>query len=217
MTSDDLRKILASRAKKCIALSGDLLLTGEYIIAGSCIATNQIRDIDVFPVWLKEFSIPKDNIITESPNATTISNDNGPVIQFCKYEWNSLENLLKSFDFAHLQAGVKISDGFVQEIKWTDEFLYAHAASTSSFTGSEYPLSSLLRLLKYHKRDEISEQSAMVAVLDIILAVISRGFNGWEDFKRQLDAIDLNLIPEQQEELDIDNLRRLFDVLNKGQ
>lgn len=215
MTKDDLTKILASRAKKCIELTGNLLTENEYIIAGSCIATNQIRDIDVFPVGSREFVIPKENRILETPNAITVSNGHNPAIQFCKYRWDSLQKLIESFDFAHIQAGVRISNGLVVEIKWTDNFLYAHAAQTSGFTGSEYPLSSLIRLLKYRKRDEISEQSAMVAMLDILVAIVSRGFKNWDDFKKQLDAVDLNLIPEQQAELDIDNLKFLYDLLLK--
>lgn len=50
MNKSNLEKILTYRAKRCIELSNGILEKGTYYIAGSAIASNQIRDIDVFPV-----------------------------------------------------------------------------------------------------------------------------------------------------------------------
>lgn len=213
MTQEDLKKILGSRTKKCISLANGLLDSGHYILAGSAIATPEIRDIDIYPVMGTPFHIPSENILVKTRNATTIKNS--PPLQFCSYFQPTLKALIESFDFAHIQAGVRIEDGLVVEIEWTHAFLYAGACQTSSFMGSEYPLASLIRLLKYHKRGDISDQSAMVASINILKSIVSRGFTGYEDFKDQLDAVDLGLIPEDQHEL-IPSLQDLFSLLDKG-
>jgi hypothetical protein len=213
MDRGDLSKILGARAKRCISLANGLLDSSHYILAGSCIATSEIRDIDIYPVAGCEFTIPRDKHLVATKNSVTIQNT--PPLQFCNFEKPNLEALLDSFDFAHIQAGVRIGDGAIVEIKWTESFLYAGACLSSCFTGSEYPLSSLIRLLKYHKRGEISNQSAMVSSIEILSAIVSRGFNSYEDFKDQLDAVDLGLIPENQQEL-IEPLQDLYSLLNKG-
>lgn len=175
MNKEDLSKILGARAKRCITLSNGLLDSGHYILAGSAIATPEIRDIDVYPVTGREFIIPKEKRVVETKNAVTIQNT--PLLQFCRFEKPDLQSLISLFDFAHIQAGVRIEDGAVVEIKWTEEFLYSGACQTSCFTGS--------------------------------------GFNGWEDFKDQLDAVDLGLIPEEQTEL-VPALREIYFLLDKG-
>jgi hypothetical protein len=159
MNKSSLESILSSRAKRCIEISNGMLSKGEYYLAGSAIASNKIRDIDVFPVEGEEFNIPKTGRIVTTKNAITIKNE--PPIQFCSYRKESLEALIRSFDFSHIQAGAHIRSGEVIAVQWTEEFLYAKASNSSSFVGSEYPLSSLVRLPKYFKRGEI-QQSALI-------------------------------------------------------
>lgn len=207
MNAETLTQILVSRAKRCIQLSHGILSKGSYHIAGGAIASDTIRDIDVYPVDGKPFDVPIKGRIVTTKNAITINND--PPIQFCKYQKLSLELLLSSFDFSHIQAGVTIADGRVTEIKWTEAFLFAKASGTSSFTGSEYPLSSAIRLLKYSRRGEITEHSSLSALLSVVCAVVERGFKSYEDFKDQLDAVDLGLVPEQYGEAS-DYVLRLY-------
>lgn len=213
MNENDLRSILFARSKKCIVLSNGLLSDGDYYIAGSAIASNRINDIDVYPVEDKPFNIPSNNRIISTKNAVTVSNGSNPAIQFCNYKKSSLFSLIESFDFAHLQAGAQIQDGEVLKVEWTNAFLYSRASGTSMFTGSDYPLSSAIRLLKYYKREELSDTSAMVAMLRIVHDIVRHGFSGYEDFKDQLDAVDLGLIPEEIDSIS-DNLNYLIDLFN---
>lgn len=66
------------------------------------------------------------------------------------------------------------------------------------FVGSEYPLSSLIRLVKYAKRGLYPKRRDYTAdILRILTAIIERGYSGYEDFKDQLDAIDLGYEGEE--------------------
>ncbi len=66
------------------------------------------------------------------------------------------------------------------------------------FVGSEYPLSSLIRLVKYAKRGLYPARRDYLAdMLRILTAVVERGYSDYEDFKDQLDAIDLNYEGEE--------------------
>ena len=213
MDSSNLKSAIKSRALKCISLSNGILERGEYYLAGSSIATLCVRDIDIYPVEGREFTIPADNRVSETRNAVTIKND--PPLQFCRYKKPSLSALISSFDFAHIQAGAHISDGVVLSVEWTESFLFAKATGTSSFTGSEYPLSSAIRLMKYHSRGEITSRYAMCSMINIIAAVVARGFDGYEDFKDQLDAVDLGLIPDEVMGIAESNLKELFELLDR--
>ena len=217
MNKTSLERILSSRAKRCIDLSNGILKTGNYYIAGSCIASNEIRDIDIFPVEFQPFNIPSENRVAVTKNAVTIKND--PPLQFCSYRKKSLKELIQSFDFSHIQAGAYIRDGEVIGVWFTEEFLYSKAGGNSSFLGSDYPLSSLVRLPKYFKRDELSHSALIVATLKILHDIVDRGFKGYDDFKDQLDAVDLGMVPEEIDEIseEQDVLKNLFDLLNKGE
>ena len=61
---DALSDTLARRANKCIKLASPHLSKGEYYIAGSCIASSVVNDIDVFPVT-DEYLIPIDNVLVK--------------------------------------------------------------------------------------------------------------------------------------------------------
>lgn len=212
MNKDDLTRILTSRAAKCISLASPHLDKGQYFIAGSCISTDDINDIDIYPAGESEFIIPIVNRInTRSLNSVTIACN--PPLQFCHYKKSDLSTLINSFDFSHVQAGAHVQDRAIKAITWTDSYLYAGASRTSDFEGSEYPLSSAIRLLKYHKRGEISQRGAMVAMLKIIEAIVARGFKDYNDFKDQLDAVDLGLVPKDIEAVNNTGLKELFERL----
>jgi len=196
MDKDDLRRVLLGRALTCVSLASPLLDTGELFIAGSCIATPTINDIDVYPVGDLPLIIPTaGRVPSASKNTTTIKKSADAVpVQFCHaYKKATLEGLVQSFDFSHIQAGVQVSDGKVTAVYWTESYLYATAAGSSAFEGSEYPLSSAIRLLKYHKRGAIGYRASLRAMLAIISTVVNRGFKDYDDFKDQLDAVDLGL------------------------
>lgn len=211
---DDLRSILRSRAKHVVHAAHPHLNTGTYYVAGSAIATRDISDIDVYPAGDLPFNLPKGaKVLAATKNALTIAND--PPIQFCQFKKPSLDALIESFDFAHVQAGAAIENGEVTAVAWTDAFVAANACRTSEFTGSEYPLSSAIRIMKYHKRGELTRGSSIRSMIDIVHAIVSRGFKDYDDFKDQLDAVDLGLLPESLAEIDKVKLLKLFELLRK--
>ena len=194
-------------------------LRSEYYIAGGAIA-GHINDVDVFPVKpglpaLEErFAIDTKQypIVSKTANATTYATKPWPT-QLCHYQHDTLQALVDSFDFAHIQAGVQCSGTGVVCAYHTDAFVEAKATMLSWFTGSAYPLSSLVRAGKYYKRGDMARGSYLRAVLDCVGAVAERGFKDYDDFKDQLDAVDLGLIPEQLEEVERAGLVVLFNAL----
>ena len=57
-------------------------------------------------------------------------------------------------------------------------------------------------------------KSYIPAVINILTNIIKRGFNDYDDFKDQLDAVDLGLLEEDYKEAKED-FRELFEILNK--
>lgn len=216
MNENDFKDVIKSRAIRCIKEAKGLLDTGEYFIGGGCLSDHEFNDIDIYPVGEEKFIIPLSNveILSETKNATTIKGKFRP-LQFCNYKKSSLEDLVKSFDFSHIQVAAHIKDGIVKDIYWSEDFLYSKAANNSHFIGSEYPLSSLVRLLKYYRRGNLTKSSAIKSIVDILSAIVRRGYKTYEDFKDQLDAIDLGLVPEDFTELDKQSLINLFEDLRK--
>jgi hypothetical protein len=135
----------------------------------------------------------------------------------CNFFHPSLKALVDSFDFAHIQIGamVDIKCKCVEEIYYTEAYEKAHIIESTAYVHSEYPLSSLIRLVKYAKRDAFAGSSYIYSIITILKDIVERGFNDYEDFKEQLDAVDLGLLPEAFNELDRGVLLDLFEVLRK--
>ena len=136
-------------------------------------------------------------------NALTIIINNKPV-QFCNYKKPSLEDLIESFDFAHIQIGVEVTtvwdenmsytESSVEYAVYTNDWAKAHMLVTTWYTGSEYPLSSLMRCVKYAQRGDFAGRSWKVSMLQILDDIISRGYENYQDFKDQMAAVDLMLL-----------------------
>lgn len=84
------------------------------------------------------------------------------------------------------------------DIAWYDAWVEYRITRQSTYTGSEYPLSSLIRLNKYVKRDIIKGKSYTIEVLKILNDIIKRGYTDYRDFKNQLDAVDLLLLEPKE-------------------
>jgi len=209
----DLRDTLTARAKRCVRVASGHLSEGEFFLGGGAVATRDMNDIDIYPAGDAAFTIPKGVILASSKNATTIGN--APPLQFCNYKRATLAQLVASFDFAHIQARAHVKDGAILSVEWTPAFVAANACRTSEFTGSDYPLSSSIRLLKYNKRGELTRHHSIHSMLNIIREIVERGFKDYEDFKDQLDAVDLGLNPEELEGVVRSNVMRLFELLRK--
>ena len=189
-----------------------------YFVAGNSCNASAPHDFDLYPWRNSEFDFEgiKSRIesvggyvIIETRNALTV-NISGKIIQFCNYWKPDLISLIESFDFAHIQIGVAVtieweSDGYdhsaVEYVEYTDNWQRAHMLETTWYTGSEYPLSSLLRTVKYFKRGAYANKFEYKKdIINILNNIISRGYKDYQDYKDQLAAIDLLLLePEENE------------------
>lgn len=187
-----------------------------YFVAGNSCNAAAPHDFDIYP-WGSSFDFDSMKprvtsvggyIICETRNALTV-NISGKVVQFCNYKKSDLISLIESFDFAHIQVGVAVEiewgDGYecsyIKYVEYTDEWQRAHMLETTWYTGSEYPLSSLLRVMKYFKYGcYASKYEYKKDVLKILNDIISRGYENYKDYKDQLAAVDLLLLePEERE------------------
>jgi hypothetical protein len=210
---------------------------GSFYLAGNSLNPDKPRDLDLFPIGKSDFfegigkTIEEEyfdfkkigKVVSTTQNAITLD-VKGRIIQFCRYHKPDLEALINSFDFAHIQVGVKVElaksefqdrwSVFIKEVFFTDAYLAARVMGKTWFQGSEYPLSSLMRLLKYHKREHLSSYEAIREMISIVSAIIKRGFHNYPDFLDQMNAVDIALPPEYLEGVP---LTELFDLLHRPQ
>lgn len=177
---------------------------GSFYVAGNSLNEEAPNDFDIYPVWKNQFDdvrskIGEDNVVCVTKNAVTAKID-GRTVQFCNYFKPSLEELLKSFDFAHVQVGARFTkalDGSpISNADFTPDWLVAKSTGQTFYTHSEYPISSLVRINKYIKRGNYNGKSYIRDVVRILTDILNRGIEDYEDFKDQLDAIDLGLFGE---------------------
>jgi hypothetical protein len=213
----------ASRmAERLLPLCDEMPDGHKFMIGGGCLSADTIRDIDIFRLTGRAVWLPSDKwqLLSNTKNARTIR-VGSQVVQLCTYKQPTVEALADSFDYAHIQATAAIkkeSSGF-SVCAWhcTDAFIVAQATGTTWFVGSEYPLSSLLRAAKYYNYGQLNKGAAMRAMLDALAATVKRGFYGYVDFKDQLDAIDLGLVPEDMQQVGAGALLELFEQLDRGE
>lgn len=202
----------------CLSYSYD-----SYFVAGNSCNAAAPHDFDIYP-WGSNFDFKGIKsrvesvggyVVIETRNALTV-NIGGKVIQFCNYNKHDLISLIESFDFAHIQIGVAVEidwepgnheDGggyggsIIKYVEFTDNWQRAHMLETTWYTGSDYPLSSLLRITKYFQRGCYAKKYEYKKdILNILNDIIHRGYKDYQDYKDQLAAIDLLLLePEERE------------------
>lgn len=191
-----------------------------WVAGGACIKED--TDLDLFSPdgWKNKYNSKDLLEISVTPNASTYK-ANGQLVQFCSYTKASLQELLKSFDFAHCQIGCvvkQIAAGIfcIESVEWTQEYTDSRLLGTTWFTSSEYPLSSLLRVNKYVSQGLLPRGSALYSTIAILTRIIERGFKDYKDFKEQLDAVDLGLLPEELAQLEKTDLLKLYELLLKN-
>ena len=198
-------------------------LSDSIYVGGGAFLKNW-NDIDIYPTLRGQFECLcfNDNfhrIIAETPNAITVEDiGSGIVLQFCNYYHPSLISLVNSFDYAHCQIGALINTAgrVISDIYHTSDFTAAMTQEGTWYTGSAYPLSSLFRAFKYHNRGRLVGRKLTLTIVNTIIDITKRGFTDWKDFKDQLDAVDLGLLPEDYDNCG-DTLKRLYDLLQKKQ
>jgi len=220
---EKIERRIKNRLKK---IDWDVFGLYEFYIAGNSINIKKPNDYDLFPVNERDFERTKDlkfsdtsYVVTSTKNALTIKHRN-KIIQFCNYHFDSLEKLVESFDFSHIKIGAKISisngEVFIIEIYISPDYIESQVVGRTWFTGSSYPLSSLMRLFKYYKKEDgVFQQQFIYESIKILNQIMQRGFEDYEDFRDQLDAVDLGLVPGDFEELakNTDVLLKLYNLL----
>lgn len=184
----------------------------DYWVAGNSCNAGTPNDFDLYCKEGFDFAKivrslkPYGHVLCTTRNALTVS-INGKVVQFCNYKKGSLLELIRSFDFAHIQVGVQVHNAWddcsyisstVTEAAWTLDYSKSKMLQTTWYTGSEYPLSSLMRCVKYAQRGDFLGKSYKVALLTILSDIISQGYDNYEDFKDQMAAVDLLLLEESE-------------------
>lgn len=188
----------------------------DYVyIAGNCLNPETPKDYDIFPVrseGFKESDIKAGQVVAKTANAITL-NYKGKTIQLCSYYHDSLRKLVESFDFSHIQIGVKyqLSTGLIEELYFSDLYIESRLLGASYFTGTEFPLASLFRLNKYLNR---GTKIAATETIAILTNIIERGFTDYDDFKKQIDTVDLALL--DPEELNSDVVYKFYQLLTKA-
>lgn len=208
-----------------------LLKNVDYYVAGNSCNSATPNDYDLYPIErngkfdfdeIAKIASEKDMpVVSRTRNALTVAINEKPV-QFCSYTKASLLDLISSFDFAHVQIGIHVhnicSEGaydnsIIAEICTTQNWVESRLLDTTWYVSSEYPLSSLIRIIKYVNRDTFSGRSYIPSLMDIVKDIVKRGYLNYEDFKDQLNAIDLGLL----EAGDVGSAHNLYDTFcHKG-
>lgn len=219
---NEIRERMEQRLKSVYSAIAICLSYGHdgYYVAGNSCNASAPHDFDIYPRG-QEFDFfdiksriesVGGHVVIETRNALTV-NISGKVIQFCNYNKPDLVKLIESFDFAHIQIGVAVDiewrpggengpddrGGYefsrVARVEYTEDWVQAHLLETTWYTGSEYPLSSLLRTTKYFQRGAYAKKHEYKKdILNILNDIISRGYKDYQDYKDQLAAVDLLLL-----------------------
>lgn len=217
--------ILRKAERICKNISDFLVLVGfdEFYLAGSCL-NKDFHDIDIFPLkQMTSFDIgerAKNFLVSETDNAFTFR-WKGIIIQICNYIYPSLKSLILSFDFSHIQVGcfMRLDPSWgwkAIDIYYTEDYVTAKIIQDTYYTSSDYPLSSLIRVLKYYKRNQMSREYAVESVVNIISDIVSRGFDGSDDFRNQLNVVKAGLLDSEVEKLEHSKISLLYKELNKS-
>lgn len=220
-----IEQILKHRAAKRVPAwwIGKILDTHSFVVAGNSLNRDKPNDFDVYTIGetfdfekirhsiehLPSLRRKNGYIVCETKNSMTIKIGD-QVVQFCKYTKNSVMELIESFDFAHCQVAAEfhcldLSDDYdylenlkvcVSKVYYTKDWVKAKVNESTFYTGSEYPLSSLIRLVKYAQRGMFSGGAYKYEMLKIFKDIINRGYENYDDYKDQLDSIDLMLLTE---------------------
>ncbi len=178
------------------------ILGQPYILAGGAMRAAEPRDYDIYGVQHKIDTFlmqdicrntPGVDFVTRTNNALTVKIE-GQIVQFCKYFKPTPKELVESFDFTHVQAGAVINNsGEITDVVYTNGFEKVENLSIAiEYTGSEYPLSSLKRLIKFLRRGDfkdVGDDYVMGNVLRILCDVVKRDFSSWADFRDQCASI----------------------------
>lgn len=197
------------------------ILGQPFVLAGGAMRTALPRDYDIFgydrPIDLSEVEWRCREridivVLATTDNAVTVD-CKGQTIQFCRHFKPTALGLVGSFDFSHVQAGVVFDgEGRIANVAYTNAFedVELHH-ETPRYTGSEYPLSSLARLVKFKSRGDFlpgGDDYFVAQIMAVFRDIVKRGFTDEDDFCTQCAAISSSF--------EYVNPTELYDLLKKG-
>jgi len=197
-----LEQVIIQRAQRLLTAHPIGNLLPRFIIAGNALNAIEAHDIDIFPFKLEDFApmarILNPYTVSKTRNAVTATFTGHTTVQLCNYAEPTLHELIYTFDFAHIQVGAEVEfvggKPIITKVFCTKDYVDAIASGTTWFTGSKYPLSSLIRCGKYLKYGQMLQSDYMRTIIEILAAVVERGFVDSDDFRDQMDAVDLGLV-----------------------
>lgn len=188
----------------------------SVILAGGALL-REFSDLDFYPT--EEHKEPFDALVKSQVRITKNSASlvvDGTLVQLCRYFKAKPEQLIASFDYTHCQIAALIrfvdEGGMTVDIHKTAGFTAAMESETTAFTGSEYPLASMARLFKVAQKRNLSRVDTAGTMVRVMCAILERGYKDWDDFKDQLDAVDLRLGIEDLAGYE-DDCKRLFELV----
>ena len=195
------RIILKGRATrlKVAKQIGEILGTRFLLAGGALTEDDNPKDFDIYGVDAPIVISAVENrvlchestrgYLSRTRNAITV-NIYGQTVQFCSYFKPTPQETVAAFDFAHCMAGAVFdADGTLEYVVAMDDFWLSEKNETTWYTGSEYPLSSLMRLMKFHKRGLFKGETHKTAAVSILCDIVERGFKDYYDFLDQCVSI----------------------------
>jgi hypothetical protein len=187
------RDYLLSKHIKSVVLAGGGLL-------------KEFDDLDLYPTQQSQsvFELVANDVLgvkKNDLNAATITIE-GKKVQLCKYYKPTLRALVDSFDFTHCQIGVWMNlENNLTAFYCSEGFQRDMALQTTTYTGSDYPLSSLIRIPKVVKKIGLDRRESTNLTISVLANLVKRGFDNYRDFLDQLKAVDVHYIPENTGDL----------------
>lgn len=193
--------LLKTRARRLRVAKqiGEILGTRFLLAGGALTKDDNPKDFDIYGVDAPiAMAAVEDRVqcheatrgyVSKTQNAIT-ANIYGQTVQFCSYFKPTPQETVAAFDFAHCMAGAVFgADGTLEDVVSTDDFWLSENNETTWYTGSEYPLSSLMRLMKFHKRGLFKDNTHKTAAVRILCEIVKRGFKDCDDFRDQCASI----------------------------
>jgi hypothetical protein len=197
----DIDKVITSRALRLENAKDIVEVLGSgFILAGGALSSDKPpKDFDIFlpnGINLSQVSdslnrrLSQWKVLSITQNAVTAEHY-GQIIQFCSYGKETPEELIRSFDFSHCQAATVFdSNGSLERVVYTVRFATFANDGCTDYTGSEYPLASLMRCAKFISRGVITTPEIWKPmIMDIVTDIVSRGFEDEDDFSDQCSSI----------------------------
>ncbi len=225
MSREEIEKQLRDKAHKILARMEhfkDVLHNSRFFLGGSAVAASNPNDIDIFFQsqeyinaairWIdSRISVVTEDIPVDSEFRKIYSGENAYTFkcptsdvpfQFIRMPFYSLEIMIDSFDFSHIQAGIEVAEVMgkfeIVQVYWTDAYEKSLEIGDSWYMGSDNPFSALYRLGKYHAKGEVSALSLKTQTIKIVNDIFEQEYIGSAQIRKQLSVIGMSDIFEEE-------------------